>query len=322
MNIPSALRNQNGMKKRAKAIGLLSGGLDSCCAFKIILEQDIEVIAVKFTSAFCHCDREKGCGAGVFAKKLGIPLKTFLKGEDYLETVKNPSYGYGSGINPCIDCRIYMFKKAKEIMEEEKADFIFTGEVLNQRPFSQKMRMMELIDRKSGLTGKVVRPLSAKSLPVTEPEEKKIVDRDKFLDIEGRRRKTQFEIAEKFKMTGYTCPSGGCLLTDKIFSRKLREMFRIMPDCTVSDVNLLKFGRNFWYKDNLIMVGRDEAENEALETLHRSGDVLIILESAPSPAVLIRGKSIDEPTKEEGKRLLLSYTKKPGEKNPEFTIKG
>ncbi|MCL5674664.1 MAG: hypothetical protein M1501_02815 [Candidatus Omnitrophica bacterium] len=308
------------MGKNTKAIGLLSGGLDSTVALKLMLMQDIDVLAVKFSSIFCLCDRENGCGAGSVVKNFDIPLKHVAKGNDYLEVIKNPEFGYGQGLNPCIDCRIYMFKKAKELMDEEQADFIFTGEVVNQRPFSQKKHIMDLIDKKSGLQGKILRPLSAKLLPPTEAEKNGIVDREKLLDIKGRRRKTQYDFVENFKIKGYACPSGGCLLTDKIFSKKMKEMFKINPGCTFSDINLLKHGRVFWQDRNLIVVGRNKEENEILKKLCRKNDVFIILQNTPSPAILIRGENIDREIIEKGKNLVLKYTTKKIDGPPVFTI--
>jgi len=308
------------MKKKTRAICLLSGGLDSTVALKLILLQNIDVLAIKFSSIFCLCDRENGCGAHAVAKDLNVPLKNIAKGKDYLDIIKKPSFGYGQGLNPCIDCRIYMFKKAKEIMEDEKADFIFTGEVLDQRPFSQRKNTMELIDKKAGIEGKILRPLSAKLFPLTEPEKKGIVDREKFMDIRGRRRKTQFDFVENMKIKGYACPAGGCLLTDKIFSKRLKEMFKRKSECGFSDINLLKFGRVFWENETMFIVGRDKEENETLEKLHKKDDSFIILQNAPSPAVLIRWGNNDDKMLEKGRQLILKYTTKKIDGEPIFTI--
>ncbi len=308
------------MEKTKKAIALLSGGLDSTVALKLILMQGIDVLAVQFSSIFCQCDMKNGCGASSVANNFGIPLKHVAIGNDYLKVIKNPEFGYGQGMNPCIDCRIYMFRKAKEIMEKEQADFIFTGEVVNQRPFSQKKHIMDLIDKKAGIEGLILRPLSAKLLPLTEAEKKGIVDREKFLEIKGRRRKIQYDFVKNFKIKGYSCPSGGCLLTDKIFSKRLKEMFRVNPECNFSDIKLLKYGRIFWEDKTLIIVGRNKEENEILKNLAKKDDILIILENTPSPTVLIRGENLDNKIIEKGKAFIFKYTTKKIEQSPVFTI--
>src|SRR3989344_2056937 len=160
-----------------KALALLSGGLDSTLAVKLIKNQGIEVMALNFTGPFCLCGGKKGCASIDMAKQLKVPLKIINKGEEYLKIVRNPKYGYGKNLNPCIDCRIFILKKAKKYAKEINAEFIFTGEVLDQRPMSQHRSAMDLIDKEAGLKGKVLRPLSAKLLPETEAEKKGFVDR-------------------------------------------------------------------------------------------------------------------------------------------------
>ncbi len=308
------------MEKKYKAIGLLSGGLDSAVAVKLILMQNIDILAVNFSSIFCQCNKKNGCGANSVAKNLNIPLMHVVKGNDYLNIIKNPEFGYGQGLNPCIDCRIYMFKKAKEIMEQQKADFIFTGEVINQRPFSQRKHIMDLIDKKAGVQDKILRPLSAKLLPPTEPERNGIINREKLLDIKGRRRTIQYDFVKNFEIKGYACPAGGCLLTDKIFSSKLKKMFEINPKCNSSDINLLKYGRIFWEEKNLIVIGRNQQENETLKNLRDKNDIFIILENIPSPAALIRGNNINTEIIEKSKNIIIQYTTKKIEKQPIFTV--
>ncbi|MCL5409177.1 MAG: hypothetical protein M1135_04095 [Candidatus Omnitrophica bacterium] len=308
------------MEKKYKAIGLLSGGLDSAVAVKLILMQNIDILAVNFSSIFCQCNKKNGCGANSVAKNLNISLMHVVKENDYLNIIKNPEFGYGQGLNPCIDCRIYMFKKAKEIMEQQKADFIFTGEVINQRPFSQRKHIMDLIDKKAGVQDKILRPLSAKLLPPTEAERNGIINREKLLDIKGRRRTIQYDFVENFAIKGYACPAGGCLLTDKIFSDKLKKMFEINPQCTSSDINLLKYGRIFWEEKNLIVIGRNQQENETLRNLKDKNDIFIILENIPSPAALIRGNNISTEIIEKSKNIIIQYTTKKIEKQPIFTV--
>src|SRR4030066_95020 len=248
---------------KIKALALLSGGLDSILATKVILEQGIDVVALNFTSPFCLC-KKGGCGAAEAAKQLGVPLKVMNVGNEYLKVVRKPKHGYGRNMNPCIDCRIFIVKKAKKYAKEIGASFIFTGEVLDERPMSQHYPAMKLIEKEAGLVGKILRPLSARLLPETEAEKKGLVDRAKLLDIQGRSRKPQFKLAEEFNIKDYPCPAGGCLLTDKEFANRLRDLFGHRKRCSLVDVNLLKVGRHFRVGRNKIIVGRNEAENKIL----------------------------------------------------------
>jgi tRNA-specific 2-thiouridylase len=175
-----------------KALGLLSGGLDSTLAVKLILERGIDVEAINFTTPFCQC-RKGGCGASEAAKTFNIPLKMVSAGAEYLRVVRNPRFGYGKNLNPCVDCRIFMLKKAKRYAKKIGAQFIFTGEVLGQRPMSQHRGALNLIEREAGLQGKILRPLSAKLLPKTEAEVKGFVDKEALRDISGRSRKRQID---------------------------------------------------------------------------------------------------------------------------------
>ena len=192
-----------------KAIALMSGGLDSTLAVRLIKEQGIEVVALNFKSPFCLCDGKASEGCKSHAKnaaeQLGIEVKVIHKGLDYMDVVRSPRHGYGSAINPCVDCRIYTFNTAKRYMEEVGASFIVTGEVLGQRPMSQRKDPMFLIERESGLEGLIVRPLSAKRLPPTIPEKLGILDREKFLSIEGRSRKEQIKVADDYRIEDYPC---------------------------------------------------------------------------------------------------------------------
>ena len=202
-----------------KALGLLSGGLDSTLAVKMVLESGLEVEALNFVTPFCQCSKG-GCGASEAAKTFKIPLKIVSAGTDYLRVVRNPRFGYGKNLNPCIDCRIFMLKKAKRYAKQIGAKFIFTGEVLGQRPMSQHRPALALIEKEAGLQGKIVRPLSAKLLPKTEAEEKGFIDEEALRDISGRSRKRQIEMTKEFNITNYPCAGGGCLLTDKEFAQQ------------------------------------------------------------------------------------------------------
>jgi len=254
-----------------KAVSLLSGGLDSILATRLIMEQGIEVEALHFTSVFCTCTKgDKGCGmqAPRTARELGIKLAVRMKGLDYIEVLKKPRHGYGRGMNPCIDCRIYTLRKAKEFMEEIGASFIITGEVLGQRPMSQRRHAIERIEEQSGLRGLIVRPLSAKHFPPTEPERQGILDREKLLDIEGRSRKRQYELVEEFHLTEFGCPAGGCLLTDPVFAARVKDLFACTADITMKDLTLLRIGRHFRLSPEVkLILGRNREENDRLLSL-------------------------------------------------------
>jgi tRNA U34 2-thiouridine synthase MnmA/TrmU len=257
----------NNRIKRPKALALLSGGLDSMLAVKLILEQGIDVEVVNFDTPFYRCDH---CAINRFADELKLKVHSVFLAEALLEIVVNPLHGYGSQMNPCIDCRILMFKKAKELAEEICADFIVTGEVLNERPLSQREETMLLIDKEAGVEGKILRPLSAKLLPETEPEKKGQVDRDRLLALSGRRRLPQIELAKKLDLKSYPNPSGGCLLTDPRFAQRLREHLKNEKNLTVEDAELLTVGRHFRMDGAKIIVGRNEEENNRLLTIAKN----------------------------------------------------
>jgi tRNA U34 2-thiouridine synthase MnmA/TrmU len=281
-------------RMKRKAIGLLSGGLDSSLATKIILDMGFEVIALNFKTPFCCCDTREKCWSESVAQKFNIPLKRIYGGQDYLEVVKNPKHGYGKNLNPCLDCRILLFKKAKELMEEVDADFIFTGEVLGERPMSQRLSAMKLIEKESDLKGKVLRPLSAKLLEPTLVEKKGIVDREKLLSIQGRSRKPQMALAKSYQIEDYPCPAGGCLLTDKNFARRLKESFEHGED-SLRNVFLLKIGRHFRLPTKAkVIAGRNQKENESLLSLSVPSELKFTVEGYKSTYALLLG----EPTLE------------------------
>ncbi|OGF64678.1 MAG: hypothetical protein A2Y62_08280 [Candidatus Fischerbacteria bacterium RBG_13_37_8] len=296
-----------------KAIVMLSGGLDSTLAAKLMLEQGIECIGINFVSIFCTCTsrkkKEAGCASEALkiGKELGISVHTFPKGMDYFAVVQNPKYGYGKGMNPCIDCRIYILKKAKALMSEYGASFIVTGEVLGQRPMSQQRHQLNIIEKQTGLKGLILRPLSAHLLPETIPEQAGIVDRTKLLNISGRSRKQQIELAESSGITDYPCAAGGCLLTDKIFAQKLKDLFVHKKNYTMIDLKLLKIGRHFRINENTkIILGRDQSENMMIEslascyTLFRPADI-------PGPTAAVDGELNDE-VMSELMKLMLRYS--------------
>ncbi|HIE44563.1 MAG TPA: hypothetical protein EYP78_07215 [Candidatus Omnitrophica bacterium] len=292
-----------------KALALLSGGLDSSLAVKFMLDQDIEVIGVNFFTPFCLCDGKKGRKKKsiVLAEELNIELKLFNISEEYLQIVKNPRYGYGKNLNSCIDCRILMLRKAKQLMSKIGADFVITGEVLGQRPMSQNRRAMEIIEKESGLEGLIVRPLSAKLLPPTIPEKEGWINRERLLDIVGRTRKRQFSLAKEFGISEYACPAGGCLLTDPIFSARIRDLLN-SDMLTLQNINLVKSGRYFRISDSFkLIVGRNQEENQRLMKLTREGDLILELESK-GPVAVGRGRRESEDI-ETASRIVAYYCK-------------
>ena len=279
-----------------KALGLLSGGLDSILAIKTILDQGIEVIPINFTSPFCQCSGKKGCGheAKKVADNFKLDLKIVNINQEYLEMLKKPKHGYGKNMNPCIDCRILMLKTAKKQMKELGASFVFTGEVLGQRPMSQHRRALETIERESDLEGLILRPLSAKLMPPTIPEEKGWVNRENLLKIHGRSRKQQIDMAAACGINEYPCPAGGCLLTDKSFSNKIRDLIE-NGELTFKEIILLKLGRHFRINSKLkVVIGRDEEESNRIINLIQPDDLLLEPLDISGPSAIMRGKYNNE----------------------------
>ena len=277
-----------------KAIGLLSGGLDSTLAVKLMMNQGIEVTALNFITPFCTCTR-KGCRheASRIAKEFVIKIKVISVKEDYIEMVRNPKHGYGKNMNPCIDCRILMLKKAKEYMKEISASFLFTGEVLGQRPMSQRKNAMKIIEKEAGLEGLILRPLSARFLEPTIPEREGLVNRERMLNIRGRWRRPQMELAEEFGIEDYQCPAGGCRLTDPQFAKRVKEAFEHDED-GIQDMNLLKYGRHFRLPSGAkVIVGRNEEENSIISRFAEEKDLLMEVVGFGSPITLLKD-SCDE----------------------------
>jgi tRNA-specific 2-thiouridylase len=298
----AAMSQQDGEKKptedkKPKAVALLSGGLDSNLAVRMMLEQGIDVEAVAVKTPFCDFDCGKGCGQRVreVADELGIKLKTVYFGEEYLRMLKNPKYGYGSGMNPCIDCRGMMYNAAKEHMKKTNADFIITGEVLFQRPMSQNNRALHIIEKETGMDSKVLRPLSAKHLPPTEAEKTGLINRENMGDIKGRSRKGQLALAKHFGMSEPPNAGGGCLLTDPGFSKRVKDIIDHSNDIpTLNDVELLKVGRHFRITDDAkFVVGRNKDENEVIKALATDSDFIIEVKDYVGPTCILRCKNYD-----------------------------
>jgi tRNA U34 2-thiouridine synthase MnmA/TrmU len=243
------------------------------------------------------------------AKDFGITVKVVAKGMDYLKLVERPRHGYGRALNPCIDCRIFMHIAAREMMVEEGASFLVTGEVLGQRPMSQRRAAMEIIERESGTADLILRPLSAQHFAPIRAEREGLVDRDRLLAIEGRSRKEQIRLAEELGVSDYPCPAGGCLLTDPEFAGRLADLFEHKPDYELADVRLLRSARHFRLRPGLkILVGRKQQENETLQSAADGKATLFQGLDFSGPTALIR----EQPTPADEihiGRLLLRYAK-------------
>ena len=252
-------------------------------AVKIVQEQGIEVQGVVFETPFFNADRAlEAC------KEVGISLAVVDITREHLVMLRAPRYGYGRNMNPCIDCHILMLKKAGEKMESENADFIFTGEVLGQRPMSQGKQSLHIVAKRSGYQEYIVRPLSAGLLPETKPEMEGKIDRRKLLDIQGRSRKRQMDLADRYQLAGYAKPAGGCLLTDPGFAKRLRDLFAHDSGLEIRDIELLKVGRHLRLNDKTkIIIGRKEAENAVIEKLSQDQDIVIRVRDFPGPTVLV-----------------------------------
>jgi hypothetical protein len=295
-----------------KALALLSGGLDSTLVVKMMLDMGIAVEALNFTSPFCTCTgKNSGCRSEAVrvAQEFDIPIKVIHKGLDYLEIVRNPRHGYGKGVNPCVDCRIYLLSKAKEYMLESGADFIITGEVLDQRPMSQRRDTLRVIERESGLEGLLLRPLSAQHFEPTIPEKEGWVDRDRLLSIKGRSRKALFSLADELNVKNYPCPAGGCLLTELSFVPKVKDIFEHSDELNLRDFTLLKIGRHFRIGDrSKIIIGRNEADNDLLEAVRKPEEAAITWLGGNTPVGIIIGTQSDA-LNDLAARILLRYTK-------------
>lgn len=279
--------------KTPKAVALYSGGLDSTLAILVMQKQGVEVTAITFMNHFgCDISDKSSCSKDPFAAsiKFGFKVKLSHLSDKFLEIVKNPKFGHGKNMNPCLDCRVLMLKEAKAFMEMIKADFLITGEVVGQRPMSQRKDCFPMIDKAADVKGLVVRPLSRKIQAPTIAEERGLIKRELMYDFNGRSRKPQMALAEELGLTEYPSPAGGCLLTDPNYSYKLKDLLKHNKNPEYKDINFLRLGRQFRFSyDCKIFVGRHKDENEAMKALAEPGDCMMWVEGCGSPTVVLLG---------------------------------
>jgi tRNA U34 2-thiouridine synthase MnmA/TrmU len=292
-----------------RALALTSGGLDSLLAAVIVQQMGVEVVAVTFTTFFTGSVREREEGKKVVEQH--YPVVVVPLGMEYVQLLRAPKHGFGRNLNPCIDCHRLMLQKAKELMPRHGADFLVTGEVLGQRPMSQRaVQQFHDQDVALGLEGLVLRPLSAKLLPVTIPEENGWVDRDQLYDISGRTRTRQLALAAELGITVFPNPAGGCLLTDPHFTRRLRDLLSHASDEELEplDFELLRRGRHLRLSPTVkLIVGRDHTENLWLqEQTYREGEFILEPENVTGPLVVLRGPAGSEDV-QLGARALAYY---------------
>ncbi|MGA8261918.1 MAG: hypothetical protein WB783_17030 [Arenicellales bacterium] len=318
--------------RQAKAVALISGGLDSMLAARLILEQGVHVEGLNFFTGFCveghtHAirnarrERPRRNNALWVAEQLGIKLHIIDVIEEYKSVVLNPRHGYGANLNPCLDCKGFMVGKARQWMEENGFDFIITGEVIGQRPKSQTREKMPIVQRESGAFDRLLRPLCAKALEPTLPEREGWVDREALGDIRGRSRRPQMEMAERFGISDYAQPAGGCcFLTDASYSAKLRDLWahRESRDYDLDDIMLLKVGRHIRPNQRFkLIVARDAGETNYL-TGYRNRFTCLAAESHSGPLAIIQGEP-DGDDLETAARITARYGQ--GRDAPEVAVK-
>jgi len=281
----------NESKKPGRGLGLCSGGLDSMLAGVILRDQGVDVEWISFETPFFAAEKARKA-----SRITGIPLTVKPIFSVYMQMLKDPPVGYGKHMNPCMDCHTLMFKLAGEMMQEKQFDFMFSGEVLGQRPMSQVKTSLRYVEKHSGFSGYILRPLSAKILLETIPEKEGLVDREKLLDIQGRSRKRQIALARQFGITDYPAPAGGCLLTDKGYSQRLKDLLDHQPESTEAEFHLLKYGRHFRLNPaTKLIVGRTQKDNENILKYHNpKTDTVIDVKKHASPIALLRGETKKE----------------------------
>lgn len=289
-----------------RVLAMVSGGLDSILAAKLIKEQGIEVIGICFRSYFFNEENAKK-----ITKQIGIQLEVIDFSEEHFYMVRDPKHGWGKNMNPCIDCHSMMMRYSGELLEKFNADFIITGEVLNQRPMSQNRSALDVVKKQSGFSDKILRPLCAKNLKETQMEVDGLVDREKLLDISGRNRKTQMALAEKWGIKDYPSPAGGCKLTEPNYSIRLKETLDRKEDVAEKDIHLLKYGRHFVSENNTkVIVSRTGEEGEKIKQLLNNKDMMFITSRFNGAMVII--PEGDSPTDDDlifACRLAARYSK-------------
>jgi len=290
-----------------KAIGMISGGLDSALAVKIIKDLGVEVLGLHFTLPWNIGKRPK---AADIADQLDVPLKIISLDENFLKMIQAPRHGYGSAFNPCVDCRAFNLSTAKKYMKESGAEFVFTGEVLGQRPMSQLKNSLRMVEKDSGLTGRLLRPLSAKLLDPTIPEQQGKIDRDKLFSFSGRARSELQQLGRDYKITNYVPPGGGCFLTDKNFANRLQDSFK-HGYRNLNDIISLQWGRHFRLSSEFkAIVGRDDHENQKIIFQADDNDFIFILsDDKPGPTVVLTGESPDDKILTISSNLVKKYSK-------------
>ena len=308
----------NSVSKKAKALGLCSGGLDSILAALVLRKQGIEVAWITFETPFFSPDKARRA-----ARMIDVPLTVKNITPAYLKMLKNPNCGYGKYMNPCLDCHALMFRLAGKTMQAQGFDFIFSGEVLGQRPMSQTKPSLRYVEKNSGFDGYIVRPLSAKRLPETIPEKKGLVDREQLLDITGRSRKRQIQLATEWGVKSYPAPAGGCLLTDKGYTTRLKELFDHQQNYAETELHLLKYGRHFRLANGTkLIVGRMQKDNENIQRLFDpQADTLVKVRAYPGPLGLVP-QGGDKATVFLAAAVCAGYSKAPNDQAVDVAIKG
>lgn len=273
-----------------RALAMVSGGLDSILAAKLMKDQGVEVIGICFQSYFFNAENAKR-----MTKQINIPLRIIDFSSEHFEIVKNPPHGHGKNMNPCIDCHAMMMNWCGKMLDEYKADFIITGEVLNQRPMSQNRSSLDVVKKSSGFGDKILRPLCAKCINPTKMELEGIVDREKLLDISGRERKIQMELAEKWGIVDYPSPAGGCKLTEPNYSQRLRDLLMHNESPEIREIELLKYGRHFRLSEKAkIISSRTSDEGTEIKKYLDERDMLFYAKDFNGSMVIILGEPNEE----------------------------
>ena len=321
--------------KNVKALALFSGGLDSILATRLVMEQGIEVEALQFVTPFFNYDILADISAhkAKMLARYGIHVEVEDISAGYLQLLHNPAHGFGKNFNPCIDCKIMMFARAKRLLADKGASFLVSGEILGQRPMSQRRDTMNVIERDSGTKSILLRPLCAKLMRQTAAEAAGLVDRSKLLDMNGRSRSPQIALAAKFGITDFPSPAGGCILADPILSQRIAHFYGSdsvlqAAEMNVPDIRALLVGRQFMLPDGgWLIIGRDEKDNNKLDKLVQKEDARLEMEDWPGPLAVLKkaGSQYPDPGKLEkdlqlAAALVVRYGKKLPDKNSKLEV--